>query len=181
MTNKPVLLLDIDGVLNVFPTYPEVYPENLKAPTTTLKKSYATDGKDNYPVKYHPDVIDSLRSFIAKDLAEVTWCTTWCDYVEQFEKMWDLPELLKAFRGVDPEDVFRAKRAVAEKVVASGLRLIWIDDEIGLFGGLEIDLKYKIDSGLLKTYPKQIYTISPEPDFGLQVEDFTKIANFCLE
>jgi hypothetical protein len=157
----PVWLLDLDGVVNATrpgwggpPRRGVVYAES-----------------QEWRIRWAPALVDRIRALVVAGAVEVRWCTTWCAWTDQFERMWRLPELPRTFtEPINGRAAAEAKLAAARKVLADGRRLIWTDDdEVPLFGPLYDELAAG-GRGLL---------IRPASNRGLQPEHMDLIEAFC--
>ncbi|MEU3452298.1 hypothetical protein ABZ671_01620 [Micromonospora sp. NPDC006766] len=122
----PVWLLDVDGVINAS------RPGWSAAPW----KGYAYENATEYKIRWAPQLIARIYELHRSGLVEVRWCTTWCAYAWQLERLFRLPPLGRAFN----EDVrgpaaSAVKLAAARQVLADGRRLIWTDDDEVPTGG----------------------------------------------
>lgn len=162
MTGPPVWLLDVDGVVNA--TRPGWH-----APP---RRAYAYDAGTAYRLRWAPALIDRIRALHASGTVEVRWCTTWCAYADQLERMWRLPRLDRAF--CDPVDGLTAaplKVAAARKMLAQGRRLIWTDDEIVPAPGTDLHTEL--------TAAGRALLIAPVSTRGLQPEHLDAIEAFA--
>jgi hypothetical protein len=135
---RPVWLLDVDGVLNAIATQPDrtVWPAD-----QWLRTTAEAQGSD-WPILAARPVLDLIREVHEQGLAEVRWHTTWQQHaVKTLAPALDLPEFpvqddLGAVDGYfdDESGTVRYrwwKRPAAEHVVqVEGRRLIWTDDDI---------------------------------------------------
>lgn len=147
--NRPVWLLDVDGVLNA------TRPGWSAAPKTAM----AYDKGIGWRLRWAPALLDRVRLVIASGLVDVRWCTTWCNAADQLERLFRFPELPRA---LSPEDLFidkdRAKLDAALSVVDAGQRLIWTDDDVIPVAGPE--RAKLIDAGALLIAPKSRYGLT---------------------
>ena len=108
----PVLLLDVDGVLNaVQPAWPAP-PHHATA---------STNGQ-TYRLCWAPALLDRLRGWHLEGRVELRWATTWCGDAEQLERLWGLPALARALGDDDldsPDRIFLGKLYAALAVVQS--------------------------------------------------------------
>ena len=128
-TPPPVLLLDVDGVLNaVQPALPEGW----------RRGTY-----NGYVLSWDPTVTARLRKWHESGRAELQWLTTWTEKADELlaEPM-GLPRGLRThsregvlptgfggeLRGVSGWWKLAAARAVAE--AEPGRRIVWIDDDL---------------------------------------------------
>lgn len=116
----PVLLLDVDGVINVSrPAWPD-------------KDAYATVYADGtgYPFRWSPALITELAQLHRDQIVEIRWCSTWCAHAATLNDLWSLHGIEPAWTGVFTREQTRAvKLNTAKFELDSGRRLIWIDDE----------------------------------------------------
>jgi len=118
MTDPPIWLLDVDGVINGHPQHAGWGDPPKRA----------SPG----PVYYEPRLIDRIRDIHARGIAEVRWCTTWCDYhlpLGRLEKVLGV-SFERAFTDRPMSKTWaelKAEAAVA--VLDGGRRLVWTDDD----------------------------------------------------
>ena len=162
---KPVWLLDVDGVVNT------VKPGWGGPPRRTPMWS-GTD-KKSYLIRWAPALIDRIRALHVDGAVEVRWCTTWCPEADRLERLWGLPPLLRAL-DADPmprgPECWPLKLAAARDVLASGQRLIWTDDEALPEAGAA---REELTAG------GRALLIEPRANRGLQPEDLEHIARFA--
>jgi len=162
---KPVWLLDVDGVVNT------TRPGWGGPPRRTSVWSGAD--KTSYVIRWAPALIDRIRDLHLAGAVEVRWCTTWCPEAERLERLWGLPPLV---RTLDAEpmprgsDCWPLKLAAARYVLASGHRLIWTDDEALPEPG---PVREELTAG------GRALLIAPRANRGLQPEELDHIARFA--
>lgn len=89
MADAPLLLLDVDGVLNALGADPDAW------------RSYRTgsavaDGR-SWPIRWAPDAVARLRSWHEQGRVELQWLTTWGhDANRSLRHLLELPELAVA-------------------------------------------------------------------------------------
>lgn len=159
----PVWLLDVDGVINAS------RPGWSAAP----RKGYAYAAGHEYKMRWAPALITRIRDLHKAGTVEVRWCTTWCAYADQLERLWALPPLDRAFTDdVNGDAAAFAKLAAARHVLDTGRRLIWTDDtEVPLYGEIHDEL---IADG-------RALLIRPKGSTGLQPEHLDLIETFARE
>jgi Swiss Army Knife RNA repair-like protein len=164
MKMQPVILLDVDGVLNAIARKgdPAVWPE--------WKSGYARAGDGVWPILWSPAVAAFFREVHASGAAEIRWHTTWQHAAVEIERLLDLPALAVAEAPEYHDRRFGAmairegkppwwKHPAAERVVLEEKRqLIWLDD----------DLRWELQrydttslSGALLICPKQHIGLTP--------------------
>ena len=163
MNTPPVLLLDIDGVINVRPN---------------------VGGWDRPPVKVNagipvylePRLVDRLKDIHNRGLAEVRWCTTWCGHPDQL----DILERILAVHfdrafGDRPMNKTWAEMKVeaALAVLEEGRRLIWVDDD-------EVDAGRRLFPAIAKAAAEgRALLVQPTSERGLQPEAIDAIEAFA--
>lgn len=173
---RPVLLLDIDGVLNaISPSPPDTFPAD------DWLRFHANDpAGGSWRMQISQSVVDWLKDIHADGRAEIRWHTTWQEGALDIGDKVGLP----TFPVVDaPETNWNPiemrkqwwKTPAAFRVVRDeGRRLIWVDD----------DISYHLapsDSHLLKTARRNgVFLVSPRTATGLCPRDMGQI-NFALE
>lgn len=161
---KPVILLDIDGVINAtsmkIPTH--IYPAT----------SWIRVHVDGFQITAARPVVDFLNRINREDLAEIRWHTTWQDRAPDVAEALGLDDFL-----VQPTDEWPDSSArTAERILAGfprwwkypaayfllkeGRKVVWIDDDIWS----ELPAVYR--QGLKKH--GIIRMVSPERIWGLQ-------------
>jgi hypothetical protein len=95
-----------------------------------------------WKVRWAPKLVDRIRTLVVAGRVDVRWCSTWCPWADQFERLWRLPALGRAFNvPINGAEASVAKLAAARQVLAEGRRLIWTDDmEVPLSGPLHEEL-----------------------------------------
>lgn len=157
----PVWLLDVDGVINA----------NRPGWGAAPRRQMAYADGDAWPMRWAPALMDRIRALIATETVEVRWCTTWCAWADQLERMWQLPPLGRAFtEKLNGSAAAEAKLTCARAVLAEGRRLIWTDDtEVPYPGALYDEL----------TADSRALLIRPARNRGLQPEHLDAIEEFC--
>lgn len=148
----PVWLLDVDGVVNV--------PRPGWGGAPRSGTAYA-DGY-GYQMRWAPALVDRIRHLHSSGLVEVRWCTTWCAYADQLERLWQLPRLGRAF--TDPlngRKAVEAKQAAARQVVSDGRRLVWTDDSAVPLPGMRLHDELTAGGGVLLIRPSSRYGLRP--------------------
>ncbi|MCX5066744.1 hypothetical protein OOJ91_12895 [Micromonospora lupini] len=117
----PVWLLDVDGVVNA------------REPgwSAAAREGTAYYSGVDYILRWAPALIERIEALHLAGTVEVRWCSTWCAYVDQLERLWSLPELGRAFtEDINGYAAILAKIAAARRVIAEGRRLVWTDDDV---------------------------------------------------
>lgn len=163
----PVLLLDVDGVLNA------VRPEWSAPP----RHATASTNGQTYRLCWAPELLDRLRGWHLDERVELRWATTWCHDADQLERLWNLPPLARA---LDDDDLGSFLRILIAKVNASlavveeeRRALVWVDDDaIPAFGPYRNRLDNASSSVLL---------VTPRPTRGITMEEADLIESFLDE
>jgi hypothetical protein len=163
--DRPVWLLDVDGVINV----------DKPGKAWSEAPFHATVFADvDFKLRWSPSLVRWISHLHSSGRVEVRWCTTWCPWTERLELALNtLRGLVKALSDEacfsSSRRVDEAKADVALAVWRSGRRLIWTDDTaITAAPGLQAQLTDG-NRGLL---------ISPNPQIGLTPDDVHKIDKF---
>ncbi|WP_327011038.1 hypothetical protein OHA72_29485 [Dactylosporangium sp. NBC_01737] len=112
-----VWLLDVDGVINARKPGWHAAPHHGRA--------YAAGTA--WPMRWAPALTARIRRLHNSGAVEVRWCSTWCAWSDQLERLFRLPPLPCAF--TTTADAPAAKLAAARAVLAAGDHLIWTDDD----------------------------------------------------
>lgn len=122
----PVWLLDVDETLNV---------NNPGWSGSALGRGEATWGRtgERFSMRWAKDLLDKIRHLHTSGQVEVRWCTTWCPYADEIERLMRLPVLARALTDEvaldqSPTGTDSGKLTAALKILADGRRLIWTDD-----------------------------------------------------
>lgn len=114
MPAPPLLLLDVDGVLNAVSRRgdPSVWPDWRSG---SVRNSLGT-----YPILFSPSVCAAVRRWHEDGLAEVRWLTTWRGEANgELRRLLDLPEL-PVVGGEEPAPVRTAPRPARTHAEAAG-------------------------------------------------------------
>jgi hypothetical protein len=167
--NKPVWLLDIDGVLNAVSKEPQtnIWPHEAWVQTEALGYSRT------WPILAAQPVVDFINEVHASGLVEIRWHTTWQEAAQNLAtalglptfEVQDAPEFGNRF-GDNWWKWPAGWRVVSEE----GRPLVWTDD----------DLSYGLEPGQgtrLREVGK-VLLISPASREGLVKKHLTKIQEF---
>ncbi|MBG0825954.1 hypothetical protein HS048_35370 [Planomonospora sp. ID91781] len=160
--DRPVWLLDVDGVINV--TRPGGW-------AGMPRRGTAYSGGEVYRMRWAPALIDRIRALHRAGGVEIRWCSTWCADADEVERLFGLPPLARAWSGRLPGAAAAAavKLAAARQVLAHGRRLVWADDvEVPACGPVCEEL----------TEGGRALLIAPSPRTGLQPADLDAIEAF---
>jgi hypothetical protein len=158
-TKKPVILLDVDGVINIIGTG--------KIWGDIQTKKVATNGEFN-DVRYSPSMIDSINKWNAR--ADIKWLTNW----NEEAKLSLSPALgLYQFKMARTSDHYESKTETANRIakeVGDKTLMIWIDSAIESLADTP---------GMKKMYARP-NTLLISPDWGLS-RDEVNLVDECLE
>lgn len=138
--SKPVLLLDIDGVVNSL----LAKPPSMGWPKEAWREAVYESNTNEFPLLWSAPVIDYLSTLHDQDRVEIRWHTTWQEQAPEFGKIVGLPEFpvadapeARANQGLlAKQQILKAKPVwwkynTAERVLTDEHRpLIWIDDDL---------------------------------------------------
>lgn len=173
--SRPVLLLDVDGVINAISNNPDrtLWPDEL------WRRHQVTDLEGNtWPILAGQPVLDYLSAVHEQGLAEVRWHTTWRanaklrlapvlglpDWPVAESPTWLLTQRDQAGRWW--------KTATARRVVQiEGRRLIWLDDAIAFE-------KTWPNSEIHAVLIGDVLAVSPTQALGLNRNDLREVDAF---
>jgi hypothetical protein len=187
--SAPILLLDVDGVLNALP-----YTQSDLAVWGDWQHGNAVAEGSRWPITWSPSVVTALREWHEAGQAEVRWLTTWGhDANSELRLLLGLPELVVAgtYRDAgaptaqaeageahasvapaapDPLSGAWWKYDVVARLVReeAGRRFIWVDDDLHRFD----DVFFR-----WATEQPMITPIAPDPRSGLSQADLAAIAD----
>jgi hypothetical protein len=163
MTDRPVWLLDVDGVLNA-----------AKAGWGAVPRSgHATSCGIEFRIRWSDDCVERIRQLHDGGRVEVRWATTWVGETTRIQELLALPHFDDAFTKDDMRRLggsTAAKRHAALDVVQSGRRLIWTDDDAIPARGALLRTVLEEAGGLL---------IAPRSSRGLRPGDLARIEGYC--
>lgn len=163
MREKPVWLLDVDGVINV--DQPSAWGVKSEKAQVEISET------ERYEMRWAPPLITEIRKIHVGDLAQVMWCSTWCQWASKLEMLWRLPRFDRAFEIHDGYRQMREHKVkAARSVLASGRPLIWTDDDAFPTRPSELS-EFRGSDTLL---------IAPNPIMGLKPQHIATIRAFCL-
>lgn len=154
--DKPIWLLDVDGVINIDRS------SWYESPHWGIAYYRGTP----YKIKWCPSLVKRIKAVIDADSATAMWCTTWCEAADQIERLLGLPPLPRVFKDLPRDfDVSNSrKREIAEDIVKSGVRLIWTDD---------LAVSHDFAAG-----NERVLAIQPSSNRGLTPEHMNQIEAF---
>lgn len=187
MSDKPVMLLDIDGVLNAMSKEP---PRNVWPVEAWQRAKIPSSDGIEYPFMWAKPVVEWLNRLHDSGDVEIRWHTTWQHEALTVGEVLGLP----VFRVHDcPEFVEGQangsalvarllreglprwwKYPAAERVLSDeGCRMIWIDD----------DINYQLTLGVRRTLRAtyNVEFVSPNERTGLTTKHMLKVESAILD
>lgn len=184
---KPVMLLDLDGVVNALakqlPTQTWHTPLWNKGVLTDLET------RRDFHMKWATPVIDWLTSVHTEGRAEIRWHTTWQAQALRFGQMAGLPmfgvqECPEWARfcengGALKADLIRAcqppwwKYPAAERVASEGHPVVWIDDDITW------EIPPRTRGALTKAH--KLCLVSPSEGMGIAPKNMRQVDEFLAK
>ncbi len=153
VSSLPILLLDVDGVLNaVTDTPPKTWGD------------WQVSRANGFPIMWSPSMIAALTRIAER--VEVRWLTTWWDCIERLDFLG-----LPTFEVANTRDEYLDrdggafswwKLHTAKRVYAEGRPVIWIDDDLS-FDKAAMEWGKSLPSGtLLGISPATFRGITPD-------------------
>lgn len=169
---RPLWLLDIDGVVNALAAgpLPEVWPEHAWIQRLIITE-IPEQGMMTLPILAARPVLDFIAEVHHSGRAEIRWHSTWrASAVTAFAPSLGLPTTIPI--SVAPEWSDRSiaqwwKLGAADRAVASGRTLVWTDDDLRI---------YRDDAERLASASSLL--IGPSSETGLTPEELNRIDRF---
>lgn len=169
MSDIPVWLLDIDGVINACTRKPDtsVWPADV----------WEAKKVNGFPILCARPALDFITAVHKEGRAEVRWHTTWQKDSALIEQAYGLPSLpvqdCPEFAGRYGNDAWFKLPAAERVVMKEGRDLIWTDDDLVLcnHGDEWVTLEYMKDE-------RRVLTIAPHDTTGLTPKHLRQIAEF---
>lgn len=148
--DKPVVLLDVDGVINVSRPGWGTAPFSARA---------IVDG-EQFKLRWAPALIDRINRL--SEVADIRWCASWCPYISEIELLMKIgPFPVEWEEKISLQDVNDYKWRSILKHTGDGRKVIWIDDEI--------DIICPPDSES-REIPHLVFAVRPKANRGLSPE-----------
>jgi hypothetical protein len=165
-TNRPLWLLDVDGVINAL-------PEDRGVPD-----GYKRVKVNGFWITYRPRLVEFIRDLHESGRVEVRWLTTWCDKAAELlapELGLPLTCVVEGTRELVTGRASWWKAQAATRVLAADdtRPVIWTDDDLS-YGNRAGELEW------LRHYPSTTLLISPDPCVGLTDEQLDRIEEFLV-
>lgn len=177
--DPPVMLLDVDGVLNAHGPYPGATTKNRRLNALwgcRMDRGIASMNGRDWVMKWAQPLMAELVSLHEDGAAEVRWASTWNSHIDQLELLFGLPKWPIAFEttGLHWTEVAKRKRRAANDVrEREGRRLIWVDDA-------EVPYHWELAHAAMTADGRSLL-IRPREEIGLRPEDIEKIRLFCAD
>ena len=171
MSDKPVWLLDVDGVLNAV-TRKRPPATSTGWPADGWRYVEGDAGTASFPIVAAEGVLEFVRRVHKDGLAEVRWLTTWevGDYILPLAEKLDLPRFEIAGREMDVPLGEWWKLVIAQRVYGQAGPLVWTDDDISFIHAAKVWAHTRPAGTLL--------AISPNGGQGLHPTHLAKIEAF---
>lgn len=172
-SSRPVIFLDIDGVINSYPAPKHHMIKKLGAFTNVTV--------EGYPIWYHPEVIDFFNAVHSGGAADIIWLTTWRaearTSLAPAVGLEDFPTITKSIGSFHnwSEDWWKWQ-GVQDFLQDNdeGRPVIWIDDELSRPRKHDFRARYDEDG-------TNSLFITPQSCPGLTPELLEKVLVFVLE
>jgi hypothetical protein len=121
--NLPLILLDVDGVINRFVTNKKIWMDEMEVAVNCGGDSYRS-------IRYSPTVVAALNQIFETGLAEIRWLTYWNQEAQEYLA----PQLgLRHFEmGNDLRYTDKGPAAKEWAILHPERPIVWIDDEISM-------------------------------------------------
>lgn len=162
-TETPLLLLDVDGVLNAVcgAQPPDTWPH--------WKHGEAQGNNVWWPITWAPAVVSTLTELASDGLVEIQWLTTWADQAnESLRELLGFPEPFKV-AGAPRYGGPWWKFDVVGEMDLGHRKLIWCDDNLRWEAGATRWTKERVAPTL---------AISPDTKVGLTPQHLEGILEF---
>lgn len=168
---KPVMLLDLDGVINAIG---DLGPD---LPLKDWKRGTACSSPGNdWPIRWSPTTVAFLNDIHARGLVEIRWHTTWQIAAWNVSDLVGLPRFDIAVAPENNWDQVAMKRrwwklpAALRVEFEENRPLIWCDDDISWQLGPESQKALRANGRVL--------LVSPSQETGLAPRHYDKINKF---
>lgn len=175
----PVWFMDVDGVLNIFPS--GTPPKDVKYGEASPFVSYSDFTEPMFPITWRQDIVDRIMEMHHSGVVKVVWLTTWGRGANYgLHELFGFPRLEVI---ADPEDhPYRGLtfqnwwKAVAVRNYLdnnSPSKIVWTDDDLNYHANTVADIRERVDAMI----------ISPDERRGItdihlnQIEAFLARAN----
>lgn len=126
---KPLILLDIDGVVNAAGRKGRYWKDAKTIPS--LEAIYPDGSSKKFQITYSPTVVKAINRW--SEVAEIKWLTSWDERADTY--LGPALGINKLGVGRASEDVFKLDAVVEWAKSNPGRAIIWIDDQLSSFKG----------------------------------------------
>lgn len=165
----PVLLLDVDGVLNAGKAGWSRAPHGVNV--------WSPQDRQHYRIRYEPRCLAAIRRLHDNGIAEVRWSTTWCPDIRLLEDaLLNIGPYETAFAERLPHRTWsEMKLNAALHQLDDGRRIVWVDD-------VEVDAaRTSVPQIADAEKTGQALLVAPHPGRGLRPDDLDHIETFCRD
>jgi hypothetical protein len=152
---RPVWLLDVDGVLNAHKPGWGAAPTKHDVWSSVMSRSFT--------IRFAPSLLRRIREIHRAGRVEIRWCTTWCGDTAALEKALALPAFAQCWTEYrNGRAGSEAKLAAARAVLAEGRRLVWTDDNEVPPESWPLHAELARDGRALLIRPDERYGLQPD-------------------
>lgn len=159
--DRPVLYLDIDGVLNPWRAKnPRKHWPDYRKHTVNLP-----DGR-SYRMWFAPSLGNAVAALAARRNTEIVWATSWADHLNLVTDLSGLPDGLRSLP-YDPEadsDLRNCGKLPFVAADAGSRPVVWVDDALGTG-----------DKQWARERPHPTMLVAPSPSAGLRQADLDRV------
>lgn len=124
---KPLILLDIDGVVNAAGRKTRYWKDAKTIPS--LEALYPDGSSKKFQIMYSPTVVKAINRW--SEIAEIKWLTSWDERADTY--FGPALGIKKLGVGRPSEDVFKLDAVVDWAKANPDRAIIWIDDQLSNF------------------------------------------------
>jgi len=185
----PIIALDVDGVINSFPTSLRKDEKPVWDDLTAFSCPVSLHGGTSFTITHSPTVINRLLEMHTSGQAEIRWLTTWgseanlelskgVGFPGDFEVIAERPQFAAytplQTTGVKGDDGGWWKLTAFKQLAADNpdRKIIWIDDDLAYD-------RHAVE--FVKNHEGHVLGICPETDYGLTPEHLSRIAQFVAD
>jgi hypothetical protein len=163
---RPLWLLDIDGVVNIGPKGASPWPDE---PSEVFVQLFQGEGFA-FPFKYSQMLLEEIERLAEEYDVEVRISSTWCGYGADLKSKLGLPYLDAFGRREAWQNVDELKMNAVDEALGEGRPTIWTDDVVPMGHWITAESSPELD--------KKICVIVPLESEGLTPFDINHIETF---